>query len=535
MRIPSRSALRAHAPDRKGDAPSITDASPRAQGFALIAGVAAASLLMTAAFPPLDWGALAWLGLAPLLAALYSAGNARRAFGLGYLFGWLHWGSTVTWIGETVVRWAGTEWGWMAWVLLTAIEALWFGLFGLICWLIARKASSPMRPVYGAIAWTLVEWLRSQTEIAMPWSLVGYSQYRFLPVIQVADLVGVYGVGTVVVLANGALAEWGMVAMRLLHRTAGPQEWRSAAGASVFPALAVAASLLYGWATLSAPAHGAMARLSLVQPNISSEREATLPPDVQLARMAGLGASLRSQSPDLVIWPETIAPGDAEHDVWVRSWFSAISRRLKCWQLVGSSVTDASGNEHNSAVLFDPEGAMAGRYDKHWLVPMGEWVPLRRWMPFGDVFHFPETDVVPGHGDAPIMAGSVRMAVLICYESVFPVLARARVMRGANLLVNMTNDSWAGHSKELAQHFAMTVLRAIETRRCAVAVATTGLTGWIEPSGRFHTLPPYRAGTLTVNVPLIAERTPYVRQGDLLVAVCTLFIAWRLWLCMRRR
>ncbi|MGC8666783.1 MAG: apolipoprotein N-acyltransferase [Chthonomonadales bacterium] len=501
----------------------------------LAAAVAASAVLMTAAFPPLDWGAVAWFGLAPLLAALCWAGRARRAFALGYLFGWLHWGSTVTWIGTTVVRWSGTDWGWLAWFLLTAIEALWFGLFGLLAWFMTKRASLAGRPVLWAVAWALVEWLRSQTAIAMPWSLIGYTQYRCLPVIQVADLVGVYGVGMVVVLGNGAVATWGMLlAKHLRGRNEGPLG-RAAAEVSALPIAAVVASLLYGFASPAAAPRGVSVRLGLMQPNISSERGATLPPEEQLARMASLAMRVKQDHPDLIVWPETIAPGDVEHDAWVRSSIADIGRRLGCWQLVGSSVTDVAGGEHNSAVLFDPRGAVVARYDKHWLVPMGEWVPLRGWLPFGDVFHFPEQDVVPGHGDAPLKAGPARLAVLICYESVFPVLARTRVEQGANLLVNMTNDSWAGRSKELAQHFAMTVFRAVETRRCAIAVATTGLTGVIEPSGRFRTLRPYRPGTMIVEAALGSGTTPYVHQGDRLVAVCGVIGAWWLWVCRRKR
>lgn len=516
----------------KGDGPSITDGVRPAQAPALLAAVTASAAIMTAAFPPLDWGALSWLGLAPLLGALVRAGRLRRAFVLGYVFGWLHWGSTVTWIGDTVVRWSGTEWGWAAWFLLTAIEALWFGIFALLAVAVARRASPQAWPVLWGVAWMVVEWLRSQTAIAMPWSLIGYSQYRFLPVIQAADLVGVYGVGMIVVMVNGVVTTWVLlVVARQRGRMAGPL-WRQAAAAAALPAVAVAASLLYGFAALKPLPQGPMVRLGLVQPNVSSERGAGLAPDVQLDAFARLADGLKHSRPDLVIWPETISPADAEHDPWARSRFAHIGKTLGCWQLVGSSVTDASGGERNSAVLFDPQGNVAGRYDKHWLVPMGEWVPLRGWLPFGDVFHFPEQDVVPGNIDTPLEAGPARLAVLICYESVFPVLARTRVARGANLLVNMTNDSWAGRSKELAQHFAMTVLRSVETRRCAAAVATTGITGIIEPSGRFHALPPYRQGVMVVQAPLVSGVTPYVRFGDGFVAACAFLGGW--WLWMRR-
>src|SRR5438105_7617607 len=161
---------------------------------------------MTAAFPPLDLGFLAWVGLAPLFHALPRARRTRHAFGLGYLFGWAHWGLTITWIGTTVVNWSHTPLGWAAWIILTGVKSLWFGLFGALAWWIARRSAGTARMVGLAAAWTLVEWFRGQGSLAMPWSLAGYTQYRSLPLIQIADVTGMYGITFALALMGAGVA-----------------------------------------------------------------------------------------------------------------------------------------------------------------------------------------------------------------------------------------------------------------------------------------------------------------------------------------
>ena len=175
---------------------------------------------------------------------------------------------------------------------------------------------------------------------------------------------------------------------------------------------------------------------------------------------------------------------------------------------------------HNSAALFNPAGNLQDRYDKNWLVPFGEWVPMRAYLPFSRTFGVPETDVVPGASDSLLVAGPAKMSVLICYESVFPVLSRVRTARGANLLVSITNDSWAGESAELQQHYAMTAFRAVETRRYVASSATTGITALIDPAGRAVRLPAYKEQVLAADARLCEGISPYVRWGDWFVLLC---------------
>jgi apolipoprotein N-acyltransferase len=467
---------------------------------------------MTAAFPPLDFGFIAWFGLAPLLFAVSSAARPRTAFALGYIFGCIHWGLTVTWIGTTVVAWSGTPLGWIAWILLVAIKSLWFGLFGFSARWVAERSAGAARILGFAAAWAIIEWLRGQSAVAMPWSLTGYTQYRYPVLVQAADLGGVYLISFAVVLFNAGIAE------AVWNR---PQVSTPAFRPLVMPALLLIAMLAYGGFRLNDDYPGQKIRVALMQPNERSVRTATQPESAALAKYRRMAS--KAKDVDFVIWPESSAEHVIE-DVDSRQTFEEIAQSTGAFQVVGTGFVDESNESHNSAALFGPSGKILERYDKHQLVPFGEWVPLRAYLPFGQVFGFPPKDVVPGTSESLLTAGSARMSVLICYESVFPVLSRVRTARGANLLVSITNDSWAGESAELQQHHAMTVMRAVETRRFVGASSTTGITALIDPTGNWSHVPPYRERILTGDARLCEGLSPYVRWGDWFIALCGILV-----------
>ncbi|HXG25069.1 MAG TPA: apolipoprotein N-acyltransferase [Chthonomonadales bacterium] len=506
--------------------PSIADRPTEAQCRLLFPSVLLSAVLMTLAFPPVDAGFLAWVSLVPLLYVLPHARRMRHAFALGYLFGFVHWGWTISWIGTTVAVWVQSPIGWIAWFGLTAIKSGWFGLFGGVAWWILRRTSGHVRIVLPAAAWTVIEWLRTQGSVAMPWSLIGYTQYRYLPLVQIADVVGTYGLSFALVLTNAALAEWlhsGINAEKKLCWF-GRTWWRALS----LPTILLAIMLSYGAYCLTCEYGGESVRIALMQPNLGTQRTIVRMPEEELKLYRMMLETAASQKPNMVIWPESAAPGDAVRDSGVRSAFSEMARLSRAYQLVGSDRRDEQGHSYTSAVLFSPEGSLVDWYDKVSLVPFGEWTPARRWLPFEDFFHFPE-DTTPGQRQTPLLASPVRMCILICYETVFPALSRKGVELGANLLVCITNDSWAGESAVVPQHIAMSALRAVETRRCLVTSATTGMTALVTPEGKITAAPPYRREVLLVEARLRDGLTPYVRWGDWLIVVCVTFLGIGLW------
>lgn len=481
-----------------------------------VAAALASAALLWASFPPLDLGWLAWVALVPLLAALDGCARARQAFALAYLFGVAHYMAVIPWIGATVALWSGSPAGWVTWPLLSAIKGLWYGAAGAGLWLILRRRRDWAAIGAAAALYTLMEWARTQGSVAMPWASLGATQYRALPVVQVAAVTG--GIGVAFLLAATNLGLHAAIRARCPRPLA-------------LPGLLVSAALCYGAMALLRPPAGPPVRICVMQPNIASARELVRDPAADFRLMRRMADDAARERPDLVVWPESGSPGEALNDRAIGDGLAGMARRLGAPMLIGTNYSDADGGDRNSAVLFHPDGSPPERYDKQSLVPFGEWIPARRLLqPFAGTFQFYERDVVAGKPQPPLDRRGRKVGVLICFESVFPLLARERAAMGAETLALLTNDGWAGPSAAPAQHLAMTVMRAVETRRPVAAAALTGVSAVIQPTGAYEALPPDRVGTLTADAATGGGITPYVRFGDWFAALCALLVAaYGLW------
>jgi apolipoprotein N-acyltransferase len=181
----------------------------------------------------------------------------------------------------------------------------------------------------------------------------------------------------------------------------------------------------------------------------------------------------------------------------------------------------------NRAYLASPDAQILGSYDKVHLVPFGEYVPLKRFLPFVQRLVAAAGDFLPGDSQAPLKFPKASAGVLICFESIFPELGRAMTANGAALLVNLTNDAWYGMSSAPYQHFSMAVFRAVENRRPVIRAANTGISAFILPNGRILEQSGLFTETLlTREIPLpYPGLTLYTRYGDFFAMALTIFSA----------
>ncbi|RTZ99560.1 MAG: apolipoprotein N-acyltransferase, partial [Deltaproteobacteria bacterium] len=203
--------------------------------------------------------------------------------------------------------------------------------------------------------------------------------------------------------------------------------------------------------------------------------------------------------------------------------------------LIGSpSFAENNGRliYHNSAFLIDKTGRLVTRYDKAHLVPFGEYVPFKKYLPFVGKIVAQVGDFVPGPMGETVLWRGHRIGILICYELIFPELARHQVQNGAAFLVNLTNDAWYGRTSAPYQHFSMAVFRAVENRRALVRVANTGISGFIDPAGRIsQPTNLFEATAIRQSIPLVSIKTGYVRAGYRFPHACLVVLvflfAWR--------
>jgi apolipoprotein N-acyltransferase len=497
--------------------------SPRLGNVGLWLAGPLSGLLMALAFPRAGQGWLAWLALVPLFLIL-----PYRPWRSGFSAGVVFFAVLLYWLNLVM-----TTYGQLPWLLSIAaylILAVYLALFwAASCWCAVRvrnRLDLPL-PVAVAVCWGALEYVRSWLLTGFPWGCIAYSQLDVPWLVQGADLFGVYGLVVAIVGVNALVAE----ALRpMLERRA--LAWRPLAVAIVV----VTFQLGYGAWMLSRPATaGDALRVALVQGNIDQHLKWD-PAFLQqtLDRYSQLSA--QAVEPDLIVWPESATPFFYQNGGQRAYQVRAVARQQQAYLLFGSPSyqrADAAGEKDrvaylNSAYLLSPQAQQLGRSDKVHLVPFGEYVPL--WGMFGLVEKLATGigDFVPGTLQ-PLTLDGHQAGVLICYEAIFPELARSLVAQGAQVLINITNDAWFGNSAAPWQHLDMARMRAVENRVWVLRSANTGVSALIDPTGRVVAHSSLFEPALIEGVAEFKQGgSLYTRTGDslprLLVAVVLLWL-----------
>jgi apolipoprotein N-acyltransferase len=266
-------------------------------------------------------------------------------------------------------------------------------------------------------------------------------------------------------------------------------------------------------------------RISVIQGNI--DQAVKWDPAFQIETIKKynqLSSSVSKQQPDLIVWPESATPFYFLYDVAPSEMVIEGIRQTGTDYLIGSPSfvrTDGVVQYYNSAYLVIPEEKALGKYDKTHLVPFGEYVPFKKWLPFLGKIVAQVGDFRAGKVGKTLPWRKEQLGVQICYEIIFPGLSRAMVKNNASILVNITNDAWFGKTSGPYQHFSMTVFRAVENRRSLVRSANTGISGFIDPAGRIlASTDLLQDAVATQMVPMLKERSIYTQIGDLFAQAC---------------
>jgi len=462
------------------------------------------------AFSSFNLGIFAWCGLVPLLIALENQ-SLRRAFFIAYLCGVVFWGFCVYWLVHVTL---------LGQIILILYLALYFGIFGGVIYF-SRRLGNFSGLFFAPAAWVLLEYLRSYLLTGSPWALIGLSQYRNLPVIQIADLTGAWGVSFLVVLVNIAV----YLFLRRLART------------KITGIILLVLSLVFGYGFIKLNSHPPqnsnrkLLKVAVIQGNIPQDLkwDSRAVAFIQ-GRYRQLTQAAAAEKPDLIIWPESSVPGLWGRDEAEFMEVFSLAAGVNTYLLAGA-VSYFNQSYFNSALLINPAGLLAGIYSKLHLVPFGEYIPLKNILPFLETI-VPIGDITPGK-DYTVFKQPADFGVLICFEDLFPRLSREFVRRGAKFLVNITNDAWYKEGSASYQHFSASVFRAVENRVYLARAANTGISGFIDPAGRSLGIIHNRQGKQifvqgysSQNIGLTAVKpTFYNRYGDFFVAFCLLLDA----------
>jgi apolipoprotein N-acyltransferase len=452
---------------------------------------AVSAILLALSYPPLHLLVPPFVGLVPFalwIHALPSDGEGRRAAVRGSMvFGAIHFGIVCYWILVALI--------WFTPLAILAFLAALFGLIGiatLFGWILHRAIHGVRTPVWLAlpVAWVAAEWTRAHlpSTIAFPWLDLGTSLTGFPQLVGIAELVGSRGVSFWIALVNGLLA---VVVLRLRERT----PWMLPAGATV---LVLALPMAWGiWRADTLPVREA-ATVAVIQPNIPEhiKLDARAGLDSTYASLVRILPSLTRGGQDLVVLPEVVLrifPQAEMHRGFLEPlmrWSAYAEAPILMGGLGYEGDLQGSYTPYNSAFVVDAQGVWDYRYDKRYLVPFVERVPLIPFRWLRNFQYFGGFGV--GEGWPLATVNGTSYGVLICYESSYAEGARRFRQEGADVLLNITNDAWYGReplyarTTALWQHPAHMVMRAIENRVGVARSANTGISMFVDPIGRVH-------------------------------------------------
>ncbi|AMV39936.1 apolipoprotein N-acyltransferase [Planctomyces sp. SH-PL62] len=529
--------------------------SERASRHPIAAGMLSGFLLWSS-FPPLEWSWAAWLALTPLFRLVVEPTARWRVYLGAWAGGLVFWLLSLQWVRLTDAT------AWSAWLTMALIFSAWWPGFLALTRHAVFKLEIPLL-LAAPILWVGLEHVRAFLLSGFPWYYLGHSQYRALPLIQIADVTGALGISFLIVMVNALVVD--LLTLPLLSRSEKGARIRPRQAARLWiVGLALVGTLAYGGHRLANSRFTEGPRIALLQTNFEQRYKSNADPVAILTRIEALAlkATSRDPKPDLIAWPETsypygtiaIAPelpADAferqvrqvSDELTVAAWrdkkqkideyLHATTDALGVPMIVGSLRYDHGlGGLHkfNGALLYQPGSAAVQSYDKIQLVPFGEYIPLLEALPWLTVFTPYHDGYVPsltfGRETKALDVGGHRIAVGICFEDTVPHLIRrffaeAPDGRQPDVLLDISNDGWFHGSEELDMHLAVSVFRSVENRVPLARAVNTGISALIDGDGRIlQTLPRLTEGVLQAGVPLDDRSSLYIAWGDWLGITC---------------
>ncbi len=555
-----RATARLPSESRAVAAPAATPHGPIRSHALLLLLFAVAAGLKSLIFPPIGAWPISFLCFAPWILGCGLAVHPWRVYLYTFLLATGFYLLNMRWLYESAEIWY-------------AALAVYMALFEVLaaCPLrhVLRRRKLPLAIAFPVI-WTGMEFLRSIFLSGFPWFMLAHSQYRVLPLIQIADLVGAFGVTFVTASVNGALADALLWAWQRRDGAEHPLLRRHTKISAVAASLLLTLSLTYGAIQLGRNTMSPGPKIAVVQGDyLNTVRGDEASPIDKFKRYRQLLTEASAQQADLYLLPEStwgailnpefrLADSPDPQYAWGQrfsqqtfEFLSEFSRSTGAPVVAGATTLIATPYDlratermYNSAFVFTPDGAEPGRYDKRHLVVFGEIVPFRFgrlrplyfWINARVPFSGPENrefSSFPGETfrtfsmkAASLGGREFRFGIPICYEDVMPYISREFAAgpegKRVDFLLNISNDGWFGHGSQQEQHLSQCVFRAVENRVGIARAVNTGVSGFIEPTGRMHDMlsasaPPSgrdRSGFSVATLMTDSRFSRYSRDGD---------------------
>jgi apolipoprotein N-acyltransferase len=439
-------------------------------------------LLLTASFPPFKTDWLIWISIIPLLISIHGT-TPKIAFRLGIITGLTHYVTLIYWIINVLSTYGGLNFIISIFVLLllSLYLSIYIGIFSSLTCILSK---SRIKIFLFAGIWVSLEYIRTYFLTGFPWGLLGHSLYSRLSLIQIVDITGVYGPSLIIIAVNVCIYEFLNHHRSLLKN-------RYFLIQSLLLIFVVTGTIIYGKSALtkysSVKPENTFVNTAIIQGNIDqavkwdeSFQEKTIIKYTELTK------SSFKTSPDIIVWPETAVPLFFQDENPLTESLYDLAKEGNAHLIFGSPAYKRDEDRilyYNTAWYISAQGEIEGRYNKNHLVPFGEYVPFQEYLPFVHRLVPSAGDFSKGASIDPVKLNNIPSGILICYEAIFPDLARKQVRKGAAILINITNDAWFGYSSAPYQHLFISLFRAVENRRPLIRSANTGVSAIVDPTG----------------------------------------------------
>lgn len=493
------------------------------------------AILLSLSFPKTGLYYLAWFALVPLLVFLYGK-SRKESFKIGITFGVIFFFLNLYWIYYAISNFSSVPFvlSLVIVFLLALYLSIYPAMFSILYSIIIKNSNLPALFI-APMLWTCLEFLRSYALTGFPWASLGYSQYNFLYLIQIADVTGIYGISFLVCAFNGAISDIILIKRRVSERPL----YSLIPTISGFIILSVLflGIFLYGHFRINEQREGNNVRAAIIQGNIEQDKKwDAVFQDQVISIYKELSMNASKFNPDIIVWPETAIPFYFGRDLNRTKDLLEFQKGLNSYLLFGSVLireyevdkkSIAPRTEHgytNSAILLNKDGNLFYTYDKIHLVPFGEYVPLKKILFFIDKLVVGVGDFIPGNNYIKADTPFGGFGTLICYEIIFPGLVRKFYTNSGDFIITITNDAWFGWTDGPYQHFSMAVFRAVENRKPVIRAANTGISGFIDSNGKIlNTTGLFERDFLVKDVKSDRTKTFYTKYGDIFSYLCIVF------------
>lgn len=495
--------------------------------LALLCGI-----LTGLSFPKFNLSFFAWISLIPLFFIILKY-KPKQNFFLGLAAGLSYYAILIYWIPSVPAHYGNLSIpvSFLIYIIFVLFLSLFWGFFFLLFSKI-HLSFPQFAFIVSPFIWVSFEYILTHIFTGFPWGLLGSSQFKNLPLIQMASITGVYGISLVIVLFQS------MFLFSIKYRKKAP-----------FFITLVFVLLLHGaglWSLKKVSLAKNSFNGSVIQGNVSSDiywdKVSTQKIKSLFKQHLDLSHQAYAGGARLIVWPEFSVPlcfscSNTLYQDFKEKLFQFVQETGSTLLLGTNEIAASKGRIHyyNTALCLNPSLSISQYYKMH-LVPFGEYIPYKKIFSFIEKMTHAIGEISPGREYFLHHFENLKFASPICYEIIFPNQVRKFVKKGADFIVTITNDGWYGKSSAPYQHFSMAVLRAVENRRFLLRAATTGISGIIDPYGRIISRSELMTQTyLTGSIAPSRKLTIYTQYGDILPLLSLTFTGLFLILAMIKR